>query len=84
MAKTVTLETLLSRRENLASQLKKLDVAIRVARENDRQQRHQKILDALSQNGLIDTDPDALIAALKTIKLASAPGLDELALLSVE
>lgn len=67
MAKTVGLAALIQRREELAKQLKKIDAAIRIAREQEARERHAKVLLLLKEKGLLDADLVALGEALEQV-----------------
>lgn len=69
MSKTATLATLMQRRDDLARQLKKTDVAIRIARQREAQQRHAKVLSVLEAKGWLDADLTQLSAALERVDL---------------
>lgn len=64
MSRVSTIENLEARKAELLAQLKQVEQAIKVARDKEQQKRSKAILDALAARGLLDTDLDALIAAI--------------------
>lgn len=68
MAKKQTVEALETQRAALVEKIKRIDTAIRIARDNERAEKSKKLLDALAKQGLLDADPDELIARLSAPK----------------
>ena len=64
MAKKQTVAELETQRAALVEKVKRLDAAIRVARENERAEKSKKLLAALAERGLLDADPAELLARL--------------------
>ncbi len=71
MPKKNTVPQLLSRREHLVDQLKRLDESIKIARRQERDAKAKKLIHALAERGLLDADPEALLAKLDPRKPAS-------------
>lgn len=64
MAKKQTVAELGTQRAALVEKVKRLDAAIRIARDSERAEKAKKLLAALAERGLLDADPAELLARL--------------------
>lgn len=77
MAKKQTITDLEQQRAALVEKVKRLDSAIKIARETERAEKSKKLLAALAERGLLDADPAELLARIDgaaSTKPAGAPG----------
>lgn len=59
-----TIQKLTAKREQLAAQIKQIDLAIKKEKEREQLQKSKAIFDALAARGLLDKDLDSILAAI--------------------
>lgn len=73
MSRVSTIENLEARKADLLTQVKQIEQAIKVAKDKEKQKKSKAIFDALASRGLLDTDLDAVLAAIAKTSPAAAP-----------